>query len=350
MWKIPPEYEYHRRTWLAWPWDHDIWNGIQGTNLKLCQDSIDRLVRVIANYEDVSIVAMECDLSKLEKRFKRRSSDRYSVEVVPAKYNDVWVRDTFPTFGVESNSLVAICWNFNGWGRRIRHFGSYGDDARLCSKISKLSNARQVDSLITAEGGAFAFDESSSVFTTRSVLLDRSRNPHDTKLELEEKIRQATGRSQVCWLPGDRSEPITSGHIDSVIAFAKNAVLISWVEDESNPEFDVCDYNARTLMSWFREQSLSREIVKISRSSQSNDIDHCLSYTNFACVNGGLIIPRFGNNAEDNYAKASIEEAFENQVRAESVDLTPIAIAGGGIHCVTQQEPFVGTRFEQSSL
>jgi agmatine deiminase len=209
--------------------------------------------------------------AELERRFKPSSGMRYQVEIVIANYNDIWVRDTLPTFAVgDSSNLVAVNWNFNGWGRRVRPYAAYGDDALLCSKIAALTDATLVDSGITAEGGAFAFDEDSLTIATKSVMFDKFRNPSSTKMELEEAIMRATGRQRLCWLPGDRHEPITSGHADSFITFAgKRSVLVNWVCDEMCAEFDVCDYNLRVFKAWSNREDQKVDIIRLPAATAS---------------------------------------------------------------------------------
>jgi agmatine deiminase len=342
MWKIPPETTRHSRTWIAWPWDGNIWNHIPGTSLKSSQDALDRLVRTILNYENVSLLARDIDAAELERRFKSSSGERYQVEIVIASYNDIWARDTLPTFAVcDRGSLVAVNWNFNGWGRRVRPYAAYGDDAQLCNKIAALTGAELVDSGITAEGGAFAFDEDCLTIATRSVMFDRFRNPGCTKAELEEAIVKATGRQRICWLPGDRNEPITSGHADSFIAFAgKRNVLVNWVSDEMSAEFDVCDYNLRVFQAWSDRENQKLDVIRLPASRYPGGHSHCSSYINFAHVNGGIIVPEYGDIDGDKCAQTIISEAFGGKLDVESVDVRAIASAGGGIHCVTQQQPF----------
>jgi agmatine deiminase len=253
---------------MAWPWDGSIWNHIPGTSLKSSQDAFDRLVRTILNYENVSLLARDTDAAELERRFKPSSGRRYQVEIIIVNYNDIWVRDTLPTFAVcDRGSLVAVNWNFNGWGRRVRPYAAYGDDAQLCNKIAALTGAAIVNSGITAEGGAFAFDEGRLTIATRSVMFDTFRNPSSTKAELEEAIVRATGRQLICWLPGDRHEPITSGHADSFIAFAgKQNVLVNWVCDEMSAEFDVCDYNLRVFQAWSNREGQKVDVIRLPAS------------------------------------------------------------------------------------
>ena len=343
MWKIPPETCRHIRTWMAWPWDGDIWNSTPGTSLESSQEAIDRLVRVISNYENVSLLVRDADALELERRFRSSSDRRHQVEIVVANYNDIWVRDTLPTFAIsEHGSLVAINWNFNGWGRRARSYAAYGDDAQLCIKVSSLTGAELVDSGITAEGGAFAFDGAQLTVATKSVMFDKCRNQNATKAEIEKAIVRATGRQKMCWLPGDRNEPITCGHADSLIAFTGGqTVLMNWTFDEMTEEFDVCDYNMRVFEAWIANQEQRFDIIQVPAASRRSGYNHCSSYINFAHVDGGIIIPEYGDVVEDKSARAIISEAFNGKLDVESVDVRAIAAAGGSIHCVTLQQPYV---------
>ncbi|MGY3547349.1 agmatine deiminase family protein [Bradyrhizobium sp. USDA 4469] len=346
MWKIPSESAQHCRTWLAWPWDGNIWDRIPGTGLKACQDAIDRLVRAMLNYENVALVVRETDARQLERRFEPSCARDHQLEIFVADYNDIWARDTLPTFARNtSGTLAAVNWNFNGWGRRVRPYASYGADAKLCKTVAALAGAELVDSGIVAEGGAFAFDEDQLIVATKSVLFDRFRNPGSTKAELEEAIRRATGRRSICWLPGDRNEPITSGHADSLIAFAgRRNVLMNWRADEMSPDFDVYDYNIRVFEAWSNREMRDFDVIRLPAARYPGGYNCCSSYINFVHVNGALIVPEFGDPEGDDCARAIIAEAFEDRRDIESVDMRAIAAAGGSIHCITQQQPLLDRR------
>lgn len=264
-WRVPSERHPHARTWLAWPWNANIWDNIPGTSLRLAQEAMDQLIRCVANYEDVALLVRDCDAAALERRFAHVGDNRRSIELIITNFNDIWVRDTLPTFAISTGgSLVAVDWNFNGWGRRARQFGPYGEDAQLCKKIASRIRAELMDSGVVAEGGAFVFDEREIVVVTKSVMFDPFRNPGRGKLDIEEAVMDATGRTRVCWLPGDRSEPVTTGHADSMVAFASSgAALINWVADETSAEYDICDYNSRVFKSWIIESGRELEIIKL---------------------------------------------------------------------------------------
>ena len=76
--------------------------------------------------------------------------------------------------------------------------------------------------------------------------------------------------------------------------------------------------------------------------AQSADEDGCRfyrSYVNGYIANGGVIIPSYGI-PEDARALAVYEKLFPER-RVVQVPIGDVAIGGGGIHCITQQQPAV---------
>ena len=64
---------------------------------------------------------------------------------------------------------------------------------------------------------------------------------------------------------------------------------------------------------------------------------YCRSFINFYIANGGIVFPRYGRKT-DEAAQATIARAFPGREIAP-VDIEEIVHAGGGIHCITQQQP-----------
>jgi agmatine deiminase len=60
------------------------------------------------------------------------------------------------------------------------------------------------------------------------------------------------------------------------------------------------------------------------------------SYVNFYIANGGIVMPCFGVPGER--ARAVMQVAFPDREIVQ-VDITRLASGGGGIHCITQQQP-----------
>jgi agmatine deiminase len=63
------------------------------------------------------------------------------------------------------------------------------------------------------------------------------------------------------------------------------------------------------------------------------------SYVNHALVNGGVIACSFGDDNDAN-AVAILRDAYPAR-EVVTVDARPLFARGGGIHCITQQQPTV---------
>ena len=70
----------------------------------------------------------------------------------------------------------------------------------------------------------------------------------------------------------------------------------------------------------------------------SND-RYCLSYVNFYIANGAVIAPSYDAPSDDE-AREQLQHCFPGR-DIVMVPIAAIAEGGGGIHCITQQQPAV---------
>lgn len=61
------------------------------------------------------------------------------------------------------------------------------------------------------------------------------------------------------------------------------------------------------------------------------------SYLNFLIVNGGIILPQYGDE-NDALAIRQVQSMFPER-KVIGVRTEEIAYGGGNIHCITQQQP-----------
>ena len=61
------------------------------------------------------------------------------------------------------------------------------------------------------------------------------------------------------------------------------------------------------------------------------------SYMNFLIVNGGIILPQYGDE-NDALAVQQVQAMFPER-RVVGVQTREVAFGGGNIHCITQQQP-----------
>ena len=198
-------------------------------------------------------------------------------------------------------------------------------------------------SCLCLEGGAIHTDGAGTVITTESVVLNPNRNPGITKAAAERELCQALGAPRVIWLPGDPESvfvDITDGHVDGLVSFVRPGVVIY----ESDPSatgaaMQLAADNRRALETAVDAAGRRLQIISMDDACEVQT-PHSMfsrSYVNFYIANGGVVMPRFGVPG-DARARAVVQAAFPDR-EVVQIDITQLASGGGGIHCITQQQP-----------
>ena len=78
-------------------------------------------------------------------------------------------------------------------------------------------------------------------------------------------------------------------------------------------------------------------IIEEAHEAEKRGDKFACSYINFYIANDGIVMPGFGVE-RDAAARRQLEELFPRR-RVTQVNISDVAIGGGGIHCITQQQP-----------
>ena len=329
--RMPAEWVPHECCWMAWPSREDQW--VDG--LAAAQKTYVEVARAIRRFEPVRMVA-EPHCAKAA-----REECGANIEVIPFPIDDPWMRDSGPTFLAHRNGTHAgTAWRFNAWGGKSPE---YADNARLARRVLKFAGVPGYQSSLCLEGGAIHTDGEGTIITTESVVLNANRNPGISKQAAERELCDALGASKVIWLPGDPDGlhvDITDGHVDGLISFAKPGVVIY----ESDPRasgaaLQLIADNRRALEEAVDARGRRLQIISMDDAYevQTPHRMFCRSYVNFYIANGGIVMPAFGV-PEDARARAAVKAAFPDREIVQ-IDITHLASGGGGIHCITQQQP-----------
>ena len=151
-----------------------------------------------------------------------------------------------------------------------------------------------------------------------------------------------SGCAKIIWLPGDPSDNATDGHVDGYVAFIRPAaVLFETVVDPLDPRFPLMAENRRILESETDARGRRFELLPIAEAPRTAVPDgediYCRSYVNFYLANGAVIAPAYGI-AEDAAVADTLRRAYPDR-QVVSLGLRDLFRGGGGIHCITQQEP-----------
>ena len=337
-WRMPAEWAPHERTWMAWP-SAGYTLGDTEADAEEARDTWAAVARAVAQFEPVTVVADPVDEAIA------RESLGYRIEVVTAPLDDAWMRDIGPTFVVAPDgSLGAVDWVFNGWG--AQRWATWDKDTRIASFVAARAGARRVLSDLVNEGGGIHVDGLGTVLLTETVQLDPGRNPGLGRAEVEAEMARTIGATTCIWLPRgltrDYDEFGTRGHVDIVATFASpGVVLLHWQGDPGHPDHEVSVELEGLLSSARDARGELLEVVRVPAPTTLEDDDGPVdwSYINHLVVNDGVVACTYGD-PQDADSLALLGRAYAGR-RVVGVDARPLFARGGGIHCITQQQPRV---------
>jgi agmatine deiminase len=259
------------------------------------------------------------------------------VDIVEATLDDAWMRDIGPTFVKGAGgALLGVDWIFNGWG--AQSWAAWEHDANIARTVLTSADVPVISSSLTNEGGGIHTNGDGTVLVTETVQLDPGRNPGWTRDEVEREMFDTLGATRFVWLPRgltrDYDEFGTRGHVDIVAAFCNPTTVL--YHDQRNPEhpdFEVSE-QVRTLL-----ESEGFDLIAMPAPETLRDdegfVDY--SYINHYVCNNAVILCAF-DDPGDAVAKGILEKAYPGRT-VELVDARALFARGGGIHCITQQQP-----------
>jgi agmatine deiminase len=335
--RMPPEWAPHARTWMAWPSPSVTFDTPE--DLAESHQAWGAVARAIAHFEPVTVVARP-----EEAAGARALLGDAGIEVVERPLNDAWMRDMGPTFLVGNGKLAAADWIFNGWG--AQNWAAWELDSQIGGHVAELAGATRYASRMVNEGGGIHVDGEGTVLLTETVQLDEGRNPGWTKEQVEEEIHGFLGTSKAIWLPrgltADYGTFGTRGHVDIVAAFARpGVVVVHSQQDPTHPDHEVSKEVIAQLSASTDARGRTLEVVELPAPSVT-EVDGELvdySYVNHYLCNGGVVLCGFDDPADERNAEIFAKLFPERQVVL--VDARTIFAHGGGIHCITQQQPAV---------
>ena len=348
--RMPGEFEPHAGCWMLFPERPDVW----GQHPQPAQQAFVDVATAIARFEPVTVCASPASFATARDMLPEQ------VCVLEIDSNDAWMRDCGPTFVVnDAGDVRGVDWEFNAWGGFVG--GLYDDwtqDNLVAQKVLAVVDADRYKAQFVNEGGAIHVDGEGTLITTRSVLLNKNRNPDLTQAEVEQQLHDYLGVEKVIWLDVSDADE-TDGHVDGVCCFVRPGVLlISWPEDEHSADLTYYQSIYDQLAAATDAKGRSFELIKLpiaelppitqAEADDVIDVDGTYprsagdpvwgGYINFYIANGGIVFPMFGVSA-DQKARQVLQQAFPDREVIGVPNARQISMGGGIIHCITQQQP-----------
>lgn len=181
---------------------------------------------------------------------------------------------------------------------------------------------------------------------TQSSIINPNRNPSLTQAQIEDAMCAAYGAATVIWFPGISGQDITDDHVDATSRFlgaGAAAVQIPlptdtdiWSNDERQQD-QILSAATNTLGNPIAVSQIQGPDYNLVRSTNPDFVG---SYANYYLCNDAVVCAQFGDTGADAAARATLAQLFPDRT-IEQLDIDYIGAGGGGIHCVTQQQPLV---------
>jgi len=327
---MPAEGSPHAGCWMAWPKRAALWSGY----FEAALDDYARVANAIGRFEPVTMVVDPAQQADARTRCGPK------IRMVALPVDDSWLRDSGPTYVLHPDGRrAACCFTFNAWGAK---YHPYDQDALVGARIAEFTGDTVFRSALVVEGGGFFSDGEGTLITAETCVLNPNRNPGVTKAAAEAELRAMLGVRKVIWVPGDITETETDGHVDGYLAYIKpGSLLFEEVRDPADPRYRLMKENRRVLELETDARGRAFELVPIAEAPPSAiPVDartYCRSYVNFYLANGAVIVPAYGI-AEDAEVFDTLKRVYADR-QVVPVKVGALFRGGGGIHCITQQEP-----------
>ncbi len=335
---------------MAWPERPDNWR----LQAKPAQQSFAAVAEAISVSETVTMATSDSQFEHC------RSMLPPSIRVVEISADDAWMRDTGPTFVLDSDGARrGIDWHFNAWGGLEGGlYHSWERDERVARKVLEIEGADRYRAPIVLEGGSIHVDGQGTVMATEECLLNPNRNPRLSRGQIERVLFDHLGAEKMIWLGRGVYNDETDGHVDNLACFARpGVVLLTWTDEQSDPQHAISrdarerleaitDAAGRAIeviplpspgpITISEEEAASVEAVAGTRPRRSGD-RLAASYVNFYPATTRVVFPLLDSRF-DAQAAELLRRSFPDR-EVVGVPAREILLGGGNIHCITQQVP-----------
>ncbi len=338
---MPAEWHPHEATWLSWPKDPETWPD----RVPQAQEIFLKMMRAVSANEKINLL-VDDEAAEMSVRSRCKFAGAQNIRFIRMLTVDSWVRDYGPNFLISDDGRLAYNdWVFNAWGNKYEELKR---DNSVPARLESILHVPRFEPGIVMEGGSIEVNGAGVVLTTEQCLLNRNRNPHLSRAEIEQYLKDYLGAAKVLWLGEGIVGDDTDGHIDDIARFVSPTTIVCAVEDDPlDANYEILQDNLKRLKRMTGADGRQFEIVTLpmpgivgGQSTDARNLDRLpASYANFYIANSVVLAPIFGHQ-NDSRAIETLQRLFPTR-RVVSINCEPLVWGMGTIHCVTQQQPTI---------
>ncbi len=294
--------------WLQWP---QVWEG----------DAVEQvfadIVEVVAQYESVRLLAADSATQASGEAALAGVAGDIQWFQVPVAAS--WMRDNGPRYVEVGGQLVLQNWEFDGY-HDDRPEWMWVDDNDNPDDVAALLDLPLEHIDLVHERGDLEVNGSDTAMVNWSVV--GHRNPGMTREEATSVFVEALGVTRVIYLEGFHPQDVTRGHADGLARFISQDTVV--VPDDGSELLD-------TVAAQIAEQAPDLTIERL----ELWDNDPTLNWL----VGDGFVLTGSTTDAAADAELAVELEAYFPGRDIHFVDVQAIWANGGGVHCVTNDQP-----------
>lgn len=329
----PEETDPHERTFMQWPNNRKVYD--DPDFLFDLQGTIAKIANTIVDFEPVVMMAT----AEHHKAIRKRISSKVELWDIPT--DDLWCRDSGPSFVVDGKGGIAITqFNFNGWGNKQVH----GNDGQIAARVAERLGLPVFDAGLVGEAGGVETDGHGTLIAHESTFVNPNRNK-GSKAEIEAMLLETMGARKMIWAPGIKDADITDYHIDALARFVKPGVVVIQMGEEADPNdpWSVSAFQTHDILAKATDaegRKLDPVVLPEPADIRADTDDFVSSYVNYYVCNGAVITAQFGDGQADEKARAVLADLYPDR-KIVTLDIDNVGQVGGGIHCATHEQPKV---------
>jgi agmatine/peptidylarginine deiminase len=334
--RLPAEWEPQAAVLIAWPHAGTDW----AERLAAVETTYVALAAAVTRFQSLIIVVADAALqARVEGQLLGANVDLARVRFVELPYDDTWLRDSGPITLKDGNTSFQLTdFRFTGWGGK---FGAEQDDALIAGLVEAGVFGHAAHKRIdwALEGGGIESDGAGSVLTTWRCLVQR--HPEQSREEMSAILRDSLHAARVLWLDyGYLEGDDTDAHIDTLARFAPGErIVFQACDDASDPHHGELQRMGAELAALRTVDGRPYELYPLPWAKPILDEGRRLaaSYANYLIVNGAVLVPAYGDPADDEAARI-IGIAHPGREIVQ-VLCRPLIWQNGSLHCITMQLP-----------
>ena len=333
--RLPAEWEPQAAVLIAWPHAGTDW----AERLDAVESTYIALAAAVTRFQPLIIVVADASLrAHVTAKLQATSADLSRIRFVELPYDDTWLRDSGPITLRGGDHFQLTDFRFTGWGGK---FGAEQDDALIAGLVEAgvfgSAAHKRIDWAL--EGGGIESDGIGTILTTWRCLVQR--HPEQSREQMSAILQESLQAKRVLWLDyGYLEGDDTDAHIDTLARFAPgDGIVYQACNDPSDVHHDELQRMGSELAALRATDGKPYTLHPLPWARPIVDEERRLaaSYANYLIVNGAVLVPAYGDAADDEAARI-IGEAHPGRVVVQ-MPCRPLIWQNGSLHCITMQLP-----------